>query len=78
MAGCVVPLDACLRNLMAYTGCAPGDALRTVTSTPAALLGLGDRKGLIAAGYDADVVLLDETFEVVATIAEGRVTYRRE
>lgn len=77
LAGCVVPLDACLRNLMAYTGCDPGGALRTVTSTPAALLGLGKSKGMIAAGHDADLVLLDEDFQVVATIAEGRVLYRR-
>jgi N-acetylglucosamine-6-phosphate deacetylase len=78
LAGAVVSLDACLRNLMAYTGCAPAGALRTVTSTPAALLGLGDRKGLIAAGYDADLVLLDEAFEIVATVARGRVVYRAE
>jgi N-acetylglucosamine-6-phosphate deacetylase len=75
LAGCIVPLDACLRNLMAYTGCDSGDALRTVASTPAALL--RERKGLIAAGYDADLVLLDEEFQVVATIAGGRVVYWR-
>ena len=76
LAGCILPLDACLRNLMAYTGCDPGDALRAVTSTPAGLLGMGGRKGLIAAGYDADLVLLDEDFQVVATIAGGQITYR--
>jgi imidazolonepropionase-like amidohydrolase len=34
-------------------------ALRTVTSVAAAVLGLGDRKGRLAPGYDADILAVD-------------------
>lgn len=40
-------------------GMDPAAALRAVTSAPAQLCGLGDRKGRVAAGYDADLLALD-------------------
>ncbi|WP_344650101.1 amidohydrolase family protein [Cryptosporangium japonicum] len=40
-------------------GATPADALRTVTSGAAAACGLGDRKGRIAPGYDADLLAVD-------------------
>ena len=47
------------------------------TETPAAVLGL-TRKGRMASGMDADLVLLDERFEVQWTMVGGDVVYRRE
>ena len=38
-------------------GLAPLLALRAVTSDPAEILGIGDRVGKLAAGYDADIVV---------------------
>ena len=35
-------------------------ALKAVTATPAAMLGLGNVKGTLAAGADADLVILSE------------------
>lgn len=43
LAGSALELDRAVRNLMAYTGCSLPDALATVTSTPADLIGLADR-----------------------------------
>src|SRR5690242_20150250 len=40
-------------------GFGPAEALRAVTSTPAAILGFGNRKGRIAPGYDADFLAAD-------------------
>ena len=54
LAGSVLSLDQAVRNLVAFTGCAVPDAVATVTSTPADLLGLADR-GRLVAGARADV-----------------------
>lgn len=72
LAGSVLSLDAALRNLIAFTGCSLADALPAVTSRPAALLGLGDRKGQIAPGFDADLVLLTAGLEPKVTVVGGR------
>jgi imidazolonepropionase-like amidohydrolase len=40
-------------------GFSPAEALRAVTSLPAAVLGLGHRKGRIAPGFDADILAVD-------------------
>ncbi|GIJ73433.1 amidohydrolase family protein [Virgisporangium ochraceum] len=46
-------------QLVTFLGDAPADALRAVTSLAADACGLGDRKGRLAAGFDADVVAVD-------------------
>jgi N-acetylglucosamine-6-phosphate deacetylase len=71
-------LDEGLRNLRARTNCALEDALATVTTTPARLLGLGRERGRIEPGYVADMVLLSRDLEVKATIARGEVVYVAE
>ncbi|HET7838912.1 MAG TPA: amidohydrolase family protein, partial [Rectinemataceae bacterium] len=53
------------------------EALRTVSSSPAAMLKLG-RKGRIAEGADADLLLVGrESLEVDTVIAGGRVAVAR-
>jgi len=75
LAGSILSLDAALRNLMAFTGCSLQEALPTVTTTPARLLGLGGRLGKIAPGYAADFVFFDKNLRVKQTIVAGQVVY---
>jgi N-acetylglucosamine-6-phosphate deacetylase len=75
LAGGIAPLDACLRNLLGFTGAPLLDVIRTVTLVPARLLGEGRRLGSLAAGASASLVALTSELEVVATIVDGRVTY---
>ena len=70
LAGCILPLNLALRNLMTATGCSLFEGAKTVTSTPANLLGLTN-KGYLKPGADADCVLLDEDCKVVATVIAG-------
>jgi N-acetylglucosamine-6-phosphate deacetylase len=46
------------------------DAVRTVTATPAAVLGCADR-GALARGRRGDVVVLDRELEVQAVVVGG-------
>jgi len=58
LAGAVVPLDKCLNNLLYFTGSTLAVALATVTSHPAACLGVSDCVGRLKSGAWADLVLL--------------------
>ena len=78
LAGSILPLDAAVRNLIDFTGCSLSEALATVTTTPAALLGLSQQRGRIAPGFIADLVLLTPDLEVALTITAGEITYRKE
>lgn len=75
LAGCVVSLDTAVRNLIAYTGCTLPEAVGAVTTTPANLLGLGQRKGRIAPGCDADLVLLTPELQPAMTLVSGQIVY---
>jgi N-acetylglucosamine-6-phosphate deacetylase len=73
LAGSTLTMDAALRNMIAATGCSLADASRMASATPAAAIGVADRKGRIAPGYDADLVILDHDLRVTRTIVAGRV-----
>ncbi len=75
LAGSVLSLDQALRNLIAFTGCSLSEALATVTTTPARLLGLAHERGRIAPGYVADLVLLTPDLHVQTTVVAGEVAY---
>jgi N-acetylglucosamine-6-phosphate deacetylase len=76
LAGAGLGLDACVRNVVAITECAPTDAVRAATMTPADLLGRSDL-GRLDVGALGDVVVLDADLDVVMTIVGGVVVYRR-
>jgi N-acetylglucosamine-6-phosphate deacetylase len=76
LAGSALELDRAVRNLMAYTGCSLADALATVTSTPADLLGLSDR-GRIRAGARADLTIVDPTGHLHRTVVSGETAWVR-
>ena len=75
LSGSLLPLNRALRNLVDLVGLAPADAVRMATLNPARVLGLDGSIGRIAVGRAADVALLDEAWEVDATIVGGRLAY---
>jgi N-acetylglucosamine-6-phosphate deacetylase len=77
LAGSVLAMDEALRRLIAFTGCAVGEALQTMTSTPADLLGLGSERGRLVAGAYADLVFLTPELAVAKTLVEGALVYAR-
>lgn len=74
LAGSDLALDQAVRNLVTFTGCTATEAVSTVTTTPARLLGLDDR-GALEVGRRADVVVLDARLHVVATFVGGELVH---
>lgn len=78
LIGTALGLNQMLKRLMTFTDCPLDTAIKTVTENPAWLLGLEKRKGTLAAGKDADLVILEEDLSVYTTIIGGRIVYENE
>jgi N-acetylglucosamine-6-phosphate deacetylase len=55
-----------------FTGCSMQTAVDCASLHPARLLGLEDRKGSIAPGKDADIVVWNDDFSVHAVLIDGK------
>lgn len=74
-AGSATPLDQDLRNLVELAGIPLERAIVAFTRTPARVLGIEKRKGSIAVGLDADLLLLDQDLQVRRTIVAGKTVH---
>ena len=77
LAGSTLTMERALGNIMAATGLSLCEALPMATSVPAQALGLA-RKGAIAPGMDADLIVLDDELQVWLTMVEGQIVHRGE
>jgi N-acetylglucosamine-6-phosphate deacetylase len=77
LAGSVLQLHRAVHNFAAAAGVGRREAVQAASLTPARLLGAHRRKGRIAPGMDADLVVLGRDGDVLLTIARGRVAYQR-
>lgn len=71
-AGSTLTQNVALKNLLTYTGSSLEDILPLFTENPAKLLGIFNRKGSIAEGKDADLVVLDEANGIADVFVGGR------
>lgn len=78
LAGSILKLGEALKNMMAFTGCTLSDVVQMGSANPAKQLNVFDRKGSIAVGKDADLVVLDQNYDVRVTICKGRVAFQKE
>lgn len=76
LAGSTLTMDTAVQNLRNEVGYPLADAARMASTNPAPAVGLSDR-GRLREGYRGDVAVLDADGEVVATVVEGTVAYRR-
>lgn len=70
-AGSIATADRLVRVAVQEAGIPLTEAVRMITATPARILGLA-RKGSIAPGMDADLVIFDENICVKQVIAMGK------
>ncbi|HEX8630522.1 MAG TPA: N-acetylglucosamine-6-phosphate deacetylase [Catenuloplanes sp.] len=73
LAGSTLTMDAALRRATA-AGLSMVDACRMAASTPARVLGLGDRLGALTPGRRADLVVLDSDLRVTRVMRAGAWT----
>jgi N-acetylglucosamine-6-phosphate deacetylase len=78
LAGSALMLDRAVRNMVALAGVRWSDAIRMATLTPAAITSISNRKGRVAPGMDADLVVLDEQGNVRQTWARGQLAFQKE
>ena len=77
LIGTALGLSQLIQKLIAFTDCPIDAAIKTVTQNPAKLLGLEDKKGAIAPGKDADLVLLEADHSVHTTIVTGKIVFQK-
>ncbi len=75
LAGSAMPLDAMVRNVVDLRLASRAEAIRMAALNPASVIGVADRKGRVAPGYDADFVVLSPELEVEMTFVGGKLVY---
>lgn len=72
LAGSALDMASAVRNAVQLLGLPLEEAARMASTYPAEFLGMGDTLGRIAAGYQADLIVLDDDYRVVQSWIAGR------
>jgi N-acetylglucosamine-6-phosphate deacetylase len=72
LAGSALNMVTAVRNSVQMLGIPLEEAARMASTYPAEFLGLGKTHGRIAAGYQADLVLLDDEYRVAQSWISGK------
>lgn len=76
LAGSVLTMQKAVQNLLAHNICDLQTAIYLSSINPAKQLGIFNEIGSIALGKYADLVVLDENYQVVMTICRGDIVYQ--
>lgn len=74
LAGSTLTLDTAMKNMVSI-GYSIEDVSKFLSYNPAKALGFEDKKGLIKDGYDADLIIIDDDFNVCKTFVNGKCVY---
>jgi N-acetylglucosamine-6-phosphate deacetylase len=75
LAGSVLTMERALQNICAATGRPLAEMWVTSSLNAARAIGISAQKGSLEVGKHADLVLLDESFNVQLTVIEGEVVF---
>ena len=76
LAGSILKLNQGIKNVMEFTGNGICEAIKLASLNPAKELGIEKQKGSLEIGKHADIVILDEEFNVKQTIVEGKTVFK--
>jgi N-acetylglucosamine-6-phosphate deacetylase len=71
LAGSALDMASAVRNSVQMLGLPLDEAVRMASTYPADFLGLGASHGRIAAGYRADLVVMDDDYQVARSWIGG-------
>ena len=76
-AGSVATADRLVRTMLNMAEVPLVETIQMITETPARIMKVSDRKGSLAKGKDADVVIFNDQIEVQKTFVKGRLVYQK-
>lgn len=74
LAGSVLEMNIAIKNMIEFSGCSHEEAFIMASYNPAKLCSLSN-VGKISQGYNFDVVMLDENFNIINTYVNGNLKY---
>ena len=77
IAGSKLNLLQAVKNMVYLCGVSIVDAAKMASFNPAKIIGVNNIKGMIAIGYDADIVIFDSTFKCRMTIVSGTIVHNK-
>jgi N-acetylglucosamine-6-phosphate deacetylase len=75
LTGSVLTMHRGLCNILEITHVSLSEAVGMLTLNPARAAHVAERKGRLQPGYDADLLILDASLNLQATICQGRLAY---
>ena len=77
IAGSVLTMDRAVHNVQAHTGLPLWQVVNMASLNAANSIKMGDTKGSLEAGKDADILITDRDYNVQATYVRGNCVYQR-
>ena len=75
LAGSTLTLNLAVKNMIEAAGAKITEAIRMASLNAVKVLNLEHKKGILAVGKDADIVVLNSIYEVETTILGGKIVY---
>lgn len=76
-AGSVCTSDRLVRTMLKIAKLNITEALRMMTSTPAHIAGVWNKKGSLLPGKDADIVIFNDNVDIAMTMIGGNIVYQK-
>ncbi|MBV6445536.1 MAG: N-acetylglucosamine-6-phosphate deacetylase [Ignavibacteriales bacterium] len=77
LAGSTLTLNRAIKNMIKKANAKVTESVRMASLNGAKVLNIEDRKGILAVGKDADIVVMNDDFEVEMTIKMGEIKYKK-
>lgn len=77
LAGSTLTLNKAVKNMIQTANAKETDAFRMASLNGAKVLNIENKKGILAAGKEADIIVLNDDYEVEMTILKGKIAYEK-